>query len=698
MQSISDQALRSTLQAQFGFAAFRPGQHTAVKAVLEQGRVLCVHPTGFGKSLLYQLPAVLLEGITLVISPLLALMRDQEQQLGERFGIAAASLNSDQDDAQNAEVRQRLAAGEIKVLFVAPEQLDHVDRFAQLLQLPVALLVVDEAHCISTWGHDFRPSYRQILRFVRTLAKERPAVRILGLTATANQRTEADIVQQLSVPGQAVQVLRESMSRPNIALGVWRGAGVAAKLVACAQWVQELQGCGLIYCATREHAELVAQYIRTQGIRAAAYHAGFAPEDKRELQQAFVKDTYKVLAATNALGMGIDKSNLRFIIHFDVPGSITAYYQEIGRCGRDGLPAQALLLFDPGDLRIQQHFIDAAQPSAGDFDKVLKAVAQASAPPNITTLKRDTGLHPTRVTVVLAELVEQGQLHKQGGAGGQKYAVTGAAQPADLARYRVQRQVREAELASMRQYAEQDAQCRMELLRRALGDTETAPCGTCSACVPAAARQLAPAQVEAAAVWLARQGAAIAAHRTLDVEAGRALLDGKLRSTLFVELMRQRANGAAATPHGVPAPLWTLLQEHLEALSKAAPLAAVVAVPSRTWRRRADFLQCLQQACGIPVLADLLVWASPPEHRQGELLNNDQRRFNVHQRMTCQAAETARAKIGSGTVILLDDYIGSGHTLKEAARVLRKQLNLPNPIVPVTLAAVKWKLGSAGML
>ena len=694
MQAPDKTQIVETLNKTFGFTSFRPGQEEAIAAVLDHGSVLCIHPTGFGKSLLYQLPAVLLEGVTVVISPLLALMRDQELQLGTRFGISSASLNSDQDDAQNAAVREQLARGKIKVLFVAPEQLDHVDRFAQLLQLPIALVVVDEAHCISTWGHDFRPSYRQILSFVQAVARNRPKVRILGLTATANARTQSDIVDQLSTTGRSVRVLRESMSRPNIALSVRVVSGLADKLVACAEWLRETEGGGLLYCATRENTELVAQYLQAQGIEAGAYHAGFAPDEKRVLQQAFVEDRYKVLAATNALGMGIDKANLRFIIHFDVPGSITAYYQEVGRCGRDGMPAKALLLFDPEDTRIQRHFIDSAQPTATDFARIQEAASGAQVPPNLTTIKRTTGLHPTRVTVVLAELVEQGYITKQSHGGRQVYVSAGRSSAPDLRRYQLQRELRESELAGMLNYAEQDTQCRMELLRRALGDVTTEPCAHCTVCNPAPFSPLDADKCRKAALWSSRRGAPIAAARTSNIAAGHALLDGKLRSSLFVEFMRQRPTGAADTPHGLPADLWQLLCNYLSKRATGSPIAAVVSLPSRTWQRRVDLLHHIEKACNVHVPPDLLTWKNLPAHRQGDLLNNDQRRFNVHDQMTANH----RPSLLAGEIILLDDYIGSGNTIKEAARVLRKELKLSNPIIPVTLASVRWKQGTSGMV
>ena len=344
--------LLTLLRQRFGLEEFRQGQLEAIGHLFKDRRVLCIQPTGFGKSLLYQLPSLLLPGMTIVISPLLALMRDQLDHLNTRYGIPSASLNSDQTEEENAAVRLQVKNQEIKILFVAPEQLDHLDRFEFLLKLPVSLLVVDEAHCISTWGHDFRPSYRQIIHYMRALQKVNPEVRVLGLTATANHETEKDITRQL----EPQKVLRESMQRPNIALSVFQVASLQNKLSACLQLINQLQGCGIIYCATRENTMVVADFLKDQGVRAMAYHAGLPGEEKRLLQTAYTEDRFKVCIATNALGMGIDKPNIRFIIHFDFPGSITAYYQEVGRAGRDGKPAQGILLYDIADYRIQTFY------------------------------------------------------------------------------------------------------------------------------------------------------------------------------------------------------------------------------------------------------------------------------------------------------------------------------------------------------
>jgi ATP-dependent DNA helicase RecQ len=655
----------SILRERFGFDAFRPGQRDAIEALLGGQDLLCIQPTGHGKSLIYQVSAVARGGLTIVISPLLALMRDQLDHLSRRFHIPAGTINSDQEDHENDATVAAVTRGELSILFLAPEQLDRVDRLAWLKKLDIRLLVIDEAHCISTWGHDFRPSYREIGRFARAL-RESAEVRVLALTATADARTAEDIRRQL----EPLAVHRRSMDRPNLSLHVLKNTSMAQKLGRLDAFLQAEPGCCLLYCATRENTEIVAGYLQRRGHNVAAYHAGLPPERKKALQADFVGGRFRAIAATNALGMGIDKSDLRAVVHVDIPGSMTAYYQEVGRAGRDGEPARGLLLYDPADRRIQEYFIHSARPSTSDFQKVREVVR--GEPHSITELKRATGLHPTRVTVVVAELVEQGFFVKELRGRTQVYTTGEARGEPELTRYRNQHQARTEGLDAMLAYAD-STECLMHTLRRHLGDDESEPCGRCGPCSGADLGLEGGGDAQA---WLESRPVIVRGFRSLLVE-GRALYDSGRRSQRFVDFMKSRSQGA-------PDP------ETLTALAALAadlgPEHTLVPLPSSSWAGRTATIE----AVDLPVWGGLQ-WRDAPSVRQGTLLNNDQRRANVHGCMTVAGPPP------TGGLLLLDDYTGSGATLREAARAL-KAAGHEGARVPLTVAQVRWRLGRPGIV
>lgn len=662
---------------------------------MSQGRLLCIQPTGHGKSLLYQIPAVLLPGLTLVISPLLALMRDQLFQLKNRFNIEAASVNTDQSEEENESARQKALSGKIRILFIAPEQLDHLDRFKFLLRLPISLLVVDEAHCISTWGHDFRPSYRQILKLSMALSENNPDIKLLALTATANEKTERDITQQLTLSSKKICVLRSSMNRANIALEVLHTNSIAQKLFIISQLLKKLSGSGLIYCATRENTELVAEYLTTHHQQVVAYHAGIHPDEKRRIQEAFIADDYPLIAATNALGMGIDKPNLRFIIHFDFPGSITAYYQEVGRAGRDGLPSRGILLYSEKDSRIQKHFIDSAQPSQDDFNLTQHTIQNAEQGLNLSGIKRQTGLHPTKINVIVSELMEQGFLKKKSEKGVQLYSsVEHINKQIDLSRYINQREARYEELGLIQNYATQTSSCLMSILRKSLGDLNVDSCGQCSICSTPTFKFKADAfEIASIDSWLSRRTVPITLHKKYkQAVIGLAVLDAKLRSPEFIHFMHARSN-QNLTPHITPT-LWQLIQACLTDLKRYHTFGSVIALPSRTWYAREEVTKVIADFLNAPLLREALYWETLPKARQGELLNNDQRQFNVDK----QLRVNTNIPIPKGVILLLDDYTGSGATLNEAARALTPFLKNNQLILPFTFAAVKWHLGKKGMV
>ncbi len=346
--------LTQQLNERFGFATFRPGQEDVIRAVLAGRDAMAVMPTGQGKSLCYQLPATLLPGLTLVISPLIALMQDQVTAMKQRK-IAAAAFHSGLTGVEKSRVMQELHQRRLQLLYLAPERMQH-EGFLQLLRsLWVSLLVVDEAHCISQWGHDFRPDYLKI----GLLRRELTNPPCLALTATATTRVQMDLCQRLSLrdPFQLVAGFR----RANLALSVHRCRSRQEKLEMLERLVGDTEkGTILVYCATRRAVEEVAAGLGHTHPSVGYYHAGLSDEERRRIHDDFRRGSLRILAATNAFGMGIDKPDVRLVTHFDIPGSVEAYYQEVGRAGRDGRPAACVLLFHDRDLATQEYFIAQA--------------------------------------------------------------------------------------------------------------------------------------------------------------------------------------------------------------------------------------------------------------------------------------------------------------------------------------------------
>jgi ATP-dependent DNA helicase RecQ len=346
----AQKALRST----FGFEDFRPGQGAIIETVLAGADVLAIMPTGSGKSLCYQLPALLRDSLTVVVSPLIALMRNQVAQLTS-YGIAAASLNSSNDFVANREINERLGRGELRLVYVSPERLAKPDTLALLKRAKVGLLAVDEAHCISQWGHDFRPEYLAL----GAAQAELGGVQTVAFTATADTATRADILGKLFRRDPTVFV--HGFDRPNLVLRMRAKASGRGQI---ADFVRAHFGqSGIIYCGSRRKTEKIAEFLRDNGVNALPYHAGLEQAVRTRHQDTFLQEDGVVMVATVAFGMGIDKPDVRFVLHADLPSNIESYYQEIGRAGRDGLPADTLTLYGMGDIRLRRMQIDEREAS-----------------------------------------------------------------------------------------------------------------------------------------------------------------------------------------------------------------------------------------------------------------------------------------------------------------------------------------------
>ena len=358
MEQKMEQA-RAVLASRFGYDAFRPGQEAVVSALLAGRDVLAVMPTGAGKSVCYQVPAVVMEGMALVVSPLVSLMADQVRAVQEA-GIRGAYLNSTLAPGQQAEVLRRAAEGAYDLMYVAPERLAD-PRFAEFARTArLALIAVDEAHCVSQWGQDFRPSYLSIGQFIAELPVRPP---VAALTATATDLVRRDIVRLLGLRDAACTVT--GFDRPNLRFAVERREP-KQKLARLDAFIDERRAeSGIVYCAKRATVEEVCDHLRERGVAATRYHAGLSAEERERNQRAFVNDTAPVMVATNAFGMGIDKSNVSYVVHYNMPGSVEAYYQEAGRAGRDGSPAECLLLWCDGDIATGRFFIEQESTHEG---------------------------------------------------------------------------------------------------------------------------------------------------------------------------------------------------------------------------------------------------------------------------------------------------------------------------------------------
>ena len=347
-------AAQRLLRTTFGFEEFRAGQADIVAAVLDGRDVLAVMPTGSGKSLCYQLPGLLRDGLTIVVSPLIALMRNQVAQL-RGYGIAAAALNSANDAAENRAIIDSMARGELRLVYVAPERLVKSETLDRLKRAKVALLAVDEAHCISQWGHDFRPEYAAL----GTVQAALGGVQTVAFTATADAATRADILDKLFSRPPVVFV--HGFDRPNLRLAMAAKIGGRKQV---ADFVKNHQGeSGIVYCSSRRKTEELAEFLCQNGVKALPYHAGMEPEARSRNQDDFLQEDGVVVIATVAFGMGIDKPDVRFVLHADMPATIESYYQEIGRAGRDGLPANTLTLYGMGDIRLRRMQIDEGDAS-----------------------------------------------------------------------------------------------------------------------------------------------------------------------------------------------------------------------------------------------------------------------------------------------------------------------------------------------
>jgi len=661
-------------------ADFRDGQWEAIDHIVNQrGKVLCVQRTGWGKSMVYFVSAKLMRtqgaGVTLIISPLLALMRNQIEA-AQRLGLRARTVNStNQDDWSH--VRDDLLADHVDLLLISPERLANDEFVVGTLQ-PIAarigLLVIDEAHCISDWGHDFRPDYRRI---GQVLAKLPDNIAVLATTATANRRVAQDVADQL---GEAVAVQRGPLIRESLALQNMRMPGPADRLAWMADQIPQLPGSGIVYALTTRDADRIAAWLRLNDIDARAYHAGKSDDERQGLEQALLANEIKCLVATTALGMGYDKPDLTFVIHYQTPGNVVAYYQQVGRAGRAIPVAYGVLLSGEEEDNINEYFRDSAFPPEWQVNRILEALEAADEGLKVREIERAVNLRQSQIEKVLKLLVVE-PLSPVIRIDGAWFRTPN---PYQLNRERIVHLTaqREEEWAQMKRYLANE-RCLMQFLAEALDDPSAQPCGRCAVC-------------------LGRPVLPVALQRSTHIEAQRFMRHSEmpleLKKQWDIEALTQYQAAFGWSKQNIPLalrgeegrvlsrwgePVWGELVAHGKAQGHfddelveasvdlirnrwGAAVAWVTCIPSNRHPTLVpEFAARLAAALGVPFRAII------EKSRETQPQKNMENRF--HQCNNLDGAFTIRT--GAGTeeaVLLVDDVVDSAWTLTLAAALLRQ--------------------------
>ncbi len=450
------------LQKTFGLSSFYDGQWRTIEKILRGERVLLIEKTGFGKSLCFQFPATQFSGTTIIFSPLIALMRDQVKKLQE-LGISAKCINSEQSLEENQEIIEEAKQGKVKILYIAPERQENSEWMEATRTMNLSMVVVDEAHCISVWGHDFRPAFKRIINLVKLLPQGMP---VLATTATATKRVEKDIAAQI---GGGISVIRGNLMRDNFKLFVVKVNSEDEKLIWLGKNIEKMPGSGIIYTGTRVDTEIYSKWMSYLNICSIGYHAGLDPDSRIAIEKGLMENEWKCIISTNALGMGIDKPDIRFIIHTQIPQSPIHYYQEIGRAGRDGLTSYIILFYNPNkDRELPEAFIEGGRPSIRKYQNVIDTI-KSDLLGEREIIKR-TNLKQTQFRVIKADLLEQNIIREAVYERKKVYEFVPGSEPLSVKSFEELREAKLKDLDKMVEYVE-TTDSRMKFLCDYLGDT-----------------------------------------------------------------------------------------------------------------------------------------------------------------------------------------------------------------------------------
>jgi ATP-dependent DNA helicase RecQ len=656
----------SVLQRIFKHPKFHNEQWETIEKILKGEKVLLIEKTGFGKSLCFQFPAVVFPGTTVIFSPLIALMRDQVKKL-KSLGISAECINSEQTPEQNSEIIDSAKQGKIKILYIAPERQENSEWIEATRQMKLSMIVVDEAHCISVWGHDFRPAFKRITNLVKLLPKNLP---VLATTATATKRVEKDITEQI---GNNISVLRGNLMRDNFRLFVIKVNSEDEKLIWLGQNIENIDGSGILYTGTRVDTEVYSKWFEYLNISSIGYNAGLDADSRVAIESGLMANQWKCIISTNALGMGIDKPDIRFIIHTQIPQSPIHYYQEIGRAGRDGKPAYIILFYNPEDRKLPEAFIEGGRPSIKKYEKVISVIKTELL--GERDIIRRTNLKQNQFRIIKADLIEQGIAREVMIGKSKKYEFIPNSNPLSTETFNQIRIAKTKDLDKMIEYVE-TTDSRMKFLCDYLGDESI---HTFQNCDNTGLKRI---QVNPTQEWREKlQNFRETYFPELEVESRHSNLVNGIAASYYGVSNVGAAIHRSKYEQGGDFPDF-LIKLTLKAFRKKfgqEKFDLVLYVPStKSGDLVKNFATTIAKILGFPISHQLHKIRETKEQKIFE--NSVLKKENVNQAFSYKNPEELKGK----SVLLIDDIFDSGATIKEIGK------NLTNfgayKIAPIVIA------------